>query len=79
MQTVNAVEGIPKVSDLIELLKQFNPDAKVYLVDAYHGGQCVKELNYGPIEHIVTEEDVLDPDYEAEVAETIVILGFGNY
>jgi hypothetical protein len=76
-----------KVKELIERLKEYDPEMEVAILDGFNGGGQPRALNFGPTNwdsETLGEMDDFDmsPDYsDLSVPEgtEIIVMGYGCY
>lgn len=69
-----------KIKELMERLSRLNPETDIMIMDGSNGGGAPRDLNLGPCEHTITEEDADDvADCEERVGEIVIVMGFGCY
>ncbi len=69
-----------KISTLIDSLNSYDPSTEVMILDGFNGGGDPREINLGPSERVITEQNAKDgADCEGKVGETVVVLGYGSY
>lgn len=69
------------ISALIERLSKVDPDAQIMILDGFNGGGVPREINLGPMDHVVTAKDV-DETCDCEglgEGTRVFVLGFGNH
>lgn len=68
------------VNELMARLSKLDGDQQVMVMDGFNGGGRPRELNFGPVERLVTEEHADDTaDCEELVGQKVVVVGFGCY
>lgn len=68
------------VKELMDRLSKFDPEAQVMVLDSFNGGGSPREINLGPVDHVLTETDSdATCDCEGMVGQTVVLMGFGCY
>lgn len=69
-----------KVKDLLDRLKDFNPDSEIMVLDGFNGSGNPREINLGPVERQIKESDEqATADCEGKQRQWVVIMGFGCY
>jgi len=68
------------VKDLISRLSTYPGILQVMIGDSFNGGGNPREINAGPVLHLVTEGDSeATADCEGLEGEYVVKIGFGSY
>lgn len=56
------------------------PDLEIMTLDGFNGSGVPREINFGPIEHVVTQKEADETaDCEDFVGQKVIIIGFGFY
>lgn len=66
--------------ELIKRLDKYPNDTEVMILDGFNGGGYPREINCGPREHLITENDAKETaDCEDKVGKLVLAIGFGYY
>lgn len=69
-----------KVKDLISSLQQLNQESSIMILDGFNGGGSPRDINFGPIPHLITGEDSTETaDCEGLVGTITFVIGYGSY
>ena len=56
------------------------PNHEIMILDGFNGGGYPREINLGPVKHIITADDAEESgDCEEIVGQEIMIMGYGFY
>jgi hypothetical protein len=56
------------------------PNQELMILDGFNGGGCPREINLGPMEHKVSNFDVLECDDSVNfIGKNILVIGYGCY
>jgi hypothetical protein len=66
--------------ELIERLKNVDPDTEVMVLDGSNGGGLPRTLNFGPVsQEIFNAHADMTADCEDHVGEVVLLIGYGCY
>jgi len=69
-----------QVKDLIEALKELDPQQEIMILDGFNGGGTPRTINIGPISHkIIAQEAEEAGDCEDLLGQTVYVIGYGCY
>lgn len=68
------------VKDLIKKLSLLQQDLPVMILDGFNGSGYPRDINYGPVERLVSLEDGADNcDCEELAGQKVYVIGYGCY
>ncbi len=63
-----------------DILSKLDPNSELMILDSFNGAGYPREINFGPIPHVITEEDANESaDCEGKVGQKVFVIGFGSY
>jgi hypothetical protein len=55
-------------------------DIGIMILDGFNGGGVPREINFGPLDRIITAGDAEEAaDCEGRTGESVIVLGYGFY
>lgn len=68
------------VADLQLRLSKLDPDARIMILDGFNGSGHPREINLGPVDHAVTQDDAENSgDCEGMEGQSVFVMGYGFY
>lgn len=69
-----------KVRDMALTLANLDPEDEIMCLDGSNGGGCPREINLGPVGHVVTEAEAREcSDCEGLTGHAVRVIGYGCY
>lgn len=66
--------------ELLARLEKYPDDMQIMIQDGFNGGGNPREINYGPIDYVITNTDACETaDCESIRGKKVIVIGFGCY
>lgn len=70
-----------KIRELIDQLCRLPSEDEIMILDGFNGGGEPREINFGPVSHSVTQDDMANASdcEDMEPDQTVWVIGYGSY